>query len=218
MIQPEAYYAAHKEAPDPLTLGRIGFALVGREEELDPPLTAAERFLLGTILRCNKWHNDNRDAMREKWRNKKKAQKDSVLGESRGIFENLGESTGKESSPTSHSLTPSLSHPLSLPKTNTLRTDPDVLRDLKAATGSDRFVKVNVYAMSDEDFFGAKYPTILLFLNACGKGFWAKAIRQLGEARCLEELNQFIHEVRAGEEVSNPGAVMTERLKKLGVK
>lgn len=216
MIQPEAYYAAHKEAPDPLTLGRIGFALVGREEELDPPLTTAERFLLGTILRCNKWHNEKREEVQEKWRKQKKAQKERALQSSTRISENPAEGGGKPSSTTSTDLPTYL--PTSLPKTNTLRTDPDVLRDLKAATGSDRFVKVNVYAMSDEDFFGAKYPTILLFLNACGKGFWAKAIRQLGEAKCLEELNQFVHEVRAGEEVSNPGAVMTERLKKLGVK
>lgn len=213
MIQPEAYYAAHKEAPDPLTLGRIGFALVGREEELDPPLTTAERFLLGTILRCNKWHNEKREEVQEKWRLKKQKQRHGDKEVSPDV---RGTNGDNGVSPTSTDLPTYL--PTSLPKTSTLRTDPDVLRDLKAATGSDRFVKVNVYAMSDEDFFGAKYPTILLFLNACGKGFWAKAIRQLGEARCLEELNQFIHEVRAGEEVSNPGAVMTERLKKLGVK
>ena len=213
MIQPEAYYAAHKEAPDPLTLGRIGFALVGREKELDPPLTTAERFLLGTILRCNKWHNEKREEVQEKWRLKKQKQRHGdkeVSPDVRGTNGDNGVSLTSTDLPTYL--------PTSLPKTNTLRTDPDVLRDLKAATGSDRFVKVNVYAMSDEDFFGAKYPTILLFLNACGKGFWAKAIRQLGEAKCLEELNQFVHEVRAGEEVSNPGAVMTERLKKLGVK
>ena len=213
MIQPEAYYAAHKEAPDPLTLGRIGFALVGREEELDPPLTTAERFLLGTILRCNKWHNEKREEVQEKWRLKKQKQRHGDKEVSPDVRGTNGDNVV---SPTSTDLPTYL--PTSLPKTNILRTDPDVLRDLKAATGSDRFVKVNVYAMSDEDFFGAKYPTILLFLNACGKGFWAKAIRQLGEARCLEELNQFVHEVRAGEEVSNPGAVMTERLKKLGVK
>lgn len=216
MIQPEAYYAAHKEAPDPLTLGRIGFALVGREEELDPPLTTAERFLLGTILRCNKWHNDNRVAIKEKWKKDKQRQRSKDNTVSTDVHQCPQDNGGQTMSTTSLSLTPSLTP--SLTQTNTLRTDPDVLRDLKAATGSDRFVKVNVYAMSDEDFFGAKYPTILLFLNACGKGFWAKAIRQLGEARCLEELNQFVHEVRAGEEVSNPGAVMTERLKKLGVK
>ena len=213
MIQPEAYYAAHKEAPNPLTLGRIGFALVGREEELDPPLTTAERFLLGTILRCNKWHNEKREEVQEKWRLKKQKQRHGDKEVSPDV---RGTNGDNGVSPTSTDLPTYL--PTSLPKTNTLRTDPDVLRDLKAATGSNRFVKVNVYAMNDEDFFGAKYPTILLFLNACGKGFWAKAIRQLGEARCLEELNQFIHEVRAGEEVSNPGAVMTERLKKLGVK
>lgn len=213
MIQPEAYYAAHKEAPDPLTLGRIGFALVGREEELDPPLTTAERFLLGTILRCNKWHNEKREDVQEKWRLKKQKQRHGDKEVSPDV---RGTNGDNGVSPTSTDLPTYL--PTSLPKTNTLRTDPDVLRDLKAATGSDRFVKVNVYAMSDEDFFGMKYPTLVLFLNACGKGFWAKAIRQLGEAKCLEELNQFVHEVRAGEEVSNPGAVMTERLKKLGVK
>lgn len=114
MIQPEAYYAAHKEAPDPLTLGRIGFALVGREEELDPPLTTAERFLLGTILRCNKWHNEKRDEVQEKWRKQKKAQKERALQSSTGISENPAEGGGKPSSTTSTDLPTYL--PTSLPK------------------------------------------------------------------------------------------------------
>lgn len=74
---------------------------------------------------------------------------------------------------------------------------------------------MDVYRLSDEEFFSPKHTTLDLYLGACGAGFWAKAIRAIGEGECREELNVFIHEVRAGESVKNPAAVMTKRLKQL---
>ena len=75
--------------------------------------------------------------------------------------------------------------------------------------------RLDVYALDDSAFFSPEYAALDLFVAACGAGFWAKAIRALGDAECREELNAFIHEVRAGESVKNPAAVMTKRLQEL---
>ena len=75
--------------------------------------------------------------------------------------------------------------------------------------------RLDVYALDDSAFFSPEYAALDLFVAACGAGFWAKAIRALGDAECREELNAFIHEVRAGESVKNPAAVMTKRLQAL---
>lgn len=75
--------------------------------------------------------------------------------------------------------------------------------------------RLDVYALADSDFFSPEYAALDLFVAACGAGFWARAIRALGDAECREELNAFIHEVRAGETVKNPAAVMTKRLQAL---
>jgi len=219
MIQPEAYYAAHKEAPDPMTLGRIGFAMVGREDELVPPLTASERWMLSTILRCNKWHNENRDAIKDKWRKDKQRQRSKDAQVSTDVHQCPQDNDGQEMSTTSPSLPPSLSHSLSpsLTQTDTTRTDTESVRLAKAASGTGR-VKINPYEMDGAEFFGGKWSTLQLCNAALGGGFWAKAIRQLGDAKVLEELWRFICEVKAGEAVDNPGAAMTKRLKEMGVK
>lgn len=219
MIQPEAYYAAHKEAPDPMTLGRIGFAMVGRKDELVPPLTTAEKWMLSTILRCNKWHNENRDAIKDKWRKDKQRQRSKDAQVSTDVHQCPQDNGGQEMSTTSPSLSPSPSHSLSpsLTQTNTNRTDTEPIRLAKAASGSDR-VKIDPYSMGGEEFFSAKWSTLQLCNAALGRGFWAKAIRQLGDAKVLEELWAFISEVRAGEVPDNIAATMTKRLKELGVK
>lgn len=83
-----------------------------------------------------------------------------------------------------------------------------------SASGSGR-LKFNVYEMEDGEFFDGSHNVLDLYRAACGNGFWAKAVRAVGEAAALEELNTFVHEVRAGERVDNPGAVMSKRLRLL---
>ena len=83
-----------------------------------------------------------------------------------------------------------------------------------SASGSGR-LKFNVYEMEDGEFFDGSHNVLDLYRAACGNGFWAKAVRAVGEGPALEELNTFVHEVRAGERVDNPGAVMSKRLRLL---
>ena len=83
-----------------------------------------------------------------------------------------------------------------------------------SASGSGR-LKFNVYEMEDGEFFDGSHSVLDLYRAACGNGFWAKAVRAVGEGPALEELNTFVHEVRAGERVDNPGAVMSKRLRLL---
>jgi len=75
MIQPEGLYAAFKKAPNPTVLGRLGFALAGREAELDRPLDAVERWMFDTMFELNKWHNESREALKERWKSRKQKQR-----------------------------------------------------------------------------------------------------------------------------------------------
>jgi hypothetical protein len=75
MIQPEGLYAAFKKAPDPMVLGRLGFALADREDELNPPLSVAERWMFETVFELNKWHSEKRESIKENWKKAKRAQR-----------------------------------------------------------------------------------------------------------------------------------------------
>lgn len=86
---------------------------------------------------------------------------------------------------------------------------------MSASASASGRLKFNVYQMEDGEFFDGTHRALDLYRAACGNGFWAKAIRAVGEAAALEELNTFVHEVRAGERVDNPGAVMSKRLRLL---
>lgn len=72
MIQPEAYYAAHKRCRTPEELGRLGFIIVGRGEELSPAPSSIELSFAETLIECNEWHTENREALKEKWRKQKR--------------------------------------------------------------------------------------------------------------------------------------------------
>lgn len=220
MIYPEAYYAAHKEASSPEELGRIGFAMIGRDDELNPPLTGAERFLVQTIMRCNKWHNEKREEVKKNWRDRQRKHRDKTSDECVTNVTDVTDVTQQVRDNGCHAhLSNYLSTNLSTNLTNKIRSEADTdnaRKIAKSASGTDR-VEINPYGMSGEDFFGMKYTALQLCQAALGRGFWAKAIRQIGEAEVLQELWTFISEVKAGENVDNPGAVMTKRLQAKGV-
>lgn len=217
MIQPEAYYAAHKNCHTPEELGRLGFIIVGRGDELSPSPTSLELSFAETLMECNQWHNEKRKAIQEKERKRKAKYRETKQNGDGCPVLSPGQ-LGTDGCPTHlpNYLPNYLSTNLSN-KTNTNRTDTEPIRLAKAASGSDR-VKIDPYSMGGEEFFSAKWSTLQLCNAALGRGFWAKAIRQLGDAKVLEELWAFISEVRAGEVPDNIAATMTKRLKELGVK
>ncbi len=105
-------------------------------------------------------------------------------------------------------------------KDNKTRSDPDrayaYARAHEAAevgSGSGSVRCFDVYSMPDEELYGGAHDTLRLYKSAFGRGFWSQALRDLGDDVMLEELGQFVHEVRAGEVPKNPGAAMTARLK-----
>lgn len=211
MIQPEAYYAAHKKCHSPEELGRLGFIIVGRGDELSPAPSSIELSFAETLMECNQWHNEKREEVKEKWRKDKARQrKDKEM--STNVHQCPQDNEGQAMSTTSIYLPTYL--PTDLPnKTNTIRTVPD-----KGVKGESASVRLNVFSMPGEEFFSGKHSTLELCKAALGDGFWAKSIRQLGDTVVLEELWAFVCEVNAGESVSNPAAVMTKRLKAKGVK
>lgn len=72
MIQPEAYYAAHKRCRTPEELGRLGFIIVGRGEELAPPASALELSFAETLMECNEWHTEKREEIKTRARDRKR--------------------------------------------------------------------------------------------------------------------------------------------------
>lgn len=66
MIKPASYWALHKHS-DPITLGRVGVALAGRRNELQPPLSKSEALIVSMIEQDNEWHNERIDKQKEDW-------------------------------------------------------------------------------------------------------------------------------------------------------
>lgn len=82
MIKPASYWALHKHS-DPLTLGRVGVALAGRRDELNPPLNTTEALIVSMIEQDNKWHNERIDKQKEDWakRQREKRARDKAKAE-----------------------------------------------------------------------------------------------------------------------------------------
>lgn len=82
MIKPASYWALHKHS-DPLTLGRVGVALAGRRDELNPPLSTTEALIVSMIEQDNEWHNERIDKQKEDWakRQREKRARDKAKAE-----------------------------------------------------------------------------------------------------------------------------------------
>lgn len=223
MIQPEAYYAAHKVAPSPEALGRLGFAMVGREMELDPPLSPTEKWHLATILRCNKWHTENRDAMREKWRDASKRRKKDDNGDA-GEAESMNNDSVQAPSPTVQNASPA---PVRRPNLEVGAGTENVVIRIPHGSMRDGAREFAQALRGDPDrgggvFFNASYDPVVMCCAVTGDYHSAKRWRQLvssrGEDVVREELFSFYRELMAGEEVSNRGAALNARLSRMETK
>ena len=231
MIKPETLWGLFKNCPDSKWLGDICRAL-GRQ---DVGLTFDQAQVVRLIQQDSEWLDERIEGQRERWaeRQRKKRGRDnenvtechgdnrdkgdvtdvtvtSVTSECHGDSRDTPDVTNKPTKPTK---------PTNPTKPYIYRSDTDT--DIRArevsGSGSGSGRSVNVLALSDEDFFSGKYSAMELVQSLCGKGFWGKAIRQLGECVVLEELHTFVAELKAGETPKNLGATMTKRLKDRGV-
>jgi len=221
MIRPAALYNKARFSRDFASLGRVAAVLCGNVHITREELTDAELSALEEIEN----ENDEMDKAAEE-RREKVAERQRSSRASRDVTPCHASSRDVTPCHASSRYVTDVTHlpteqPTELPnnqptnQTNTNRSDAVLMA--KAATGTGR-VKLNPYSMGGDEFFSMKWSVLQLCNAALGDGFWAKAIRQLGDAVVLEELWTFISEVKAGESVSNPAAVMTKRLKAKGVK
>ena len=245
MIKPESYYAAHKEASTPEELGRIGFALVGREAELNPPLSGAEKLLVQTIARCNKWHTENREALKDKWREKKRGQRAKEpmspdVPETTGDNQCPRDNGGQPMSPTLPTILPTIH-----PTTHSINTIPlplpfhspeDAPKNgngngmveieieglpggLKEARARCAAFKRDLAKNGDGEFFSPDHDVVTICSAVVGDLRSIKRWRQLanakGEGAIRQELFAFYRELASGETVQSRGAALNARLNKL---
>lgn len=241
MIYPEAYYAAHKEASTPEELGRIGFALIGRGDELSPPLSGAERLLVQTIQRCNKWHTEKRDEIKEGWRDRQRKRR---ANNPEGVTDVTDVTRDKRDNGCHAHLSIYLSTNLStnlstkLPKESNNRSVTVTVP--VAASGSNgngngtgslemevmpggvsearrlasEFAKA---ARADQGaFFAPEFDAITICAAVTGDfrslKRWRRLVLDKGEAAVRTEAFTFWREISAGEDVSNRGAALNRRL------
>lgn len=206
MIKPETLWGLFKNCPDSQWLGDICRAL-GRQEV---DLTFDQAQVVRLIQQDSEWLDERIEGQRERWaerqRKKRERDKDNVT-QCHGDNRDTPHVTNKPTKPT---------NPTKPTKPYIYRTDTDTDIRVREDSGSGSGRGVNVLALSDEDFFSGKYSAIELAQSLCGKGFWGKAIRQLGECVVLEELHAFSAEIKAGETPKNLGATFTKRLKDRG--
>jgi hypothetical protein len=84
MIKPATFWALLKKA-DPMTIGRIGVALAGREDELDEPLTSAEQALVAVIQQDGDWMDERAEEKRERWRQRQHDKRERDKEKSRNV-------------------------------------------------------------------------------------------------------------------------------------
>jgi hypothetical protein len=221
MIKPETLWGLFKNCPDSQWLGDICRAL-GRQ---DVGLTFDQAQVVRLIQQDSEWLDERIEGQRERWaerqRKKRERDKDNVT-ECHGDNRDIGDVTDVTECHGDNRDTPNVTNkptkptkPTNPTKPYIYRTDTDTDIRVREDSGSGS-VRVNVLTLSDEDFFNGKYSAIELVQSLCGKGFWGKAIRQLGECVVLEELHAFAAEIKAGETPKNFGATFTKRLKDRG--
>jgi len=234
MIYPEAYYAAHKEASTPEELGRIGFALIGRGDELSPPLTGAERLLVQTIQRCNKWHTEKREEIKEGWRDRQRKHRAKAAADVTDVTDVTRD--GCDIGCHAHlSIYPSTNLPTNLPKESTNRSVTVPVASGSNGNGNGTgSLKMEVMpggvseakrlasefakaARVDQGaFFAPEFDAITICAAVTGDFKSLKRWRQLvidkGEDAVRTEVFTFWREISAGEDVSNRGATLNKRL------
>lgn len=209
MIQPEAYYAAHKRCHNPEELGRLGFILVGRGDELTPPPSSLELSFAETLIECNEWHTENREAIKEKWR-KQKAEQRKCPADNK-MSTNVRKTSADTTMSTTLSPSPSLSLTHSLSNTD---TDIDIGFGLCVDDCESEISK------SDGDsIFDPSVPAEVVCAAITGdkkaRKRWASAVKKLGEQIVRQECYAMFREFKQGEEPKNRGAALNARLKKL---
>ena len=65
-VKPDCLGAFAKNARTPLKLGRVMFALFGREDELDPPLDEGEEMMADTIMEQGEWYEERMGKMNKR--------------------------------------------------------------------------------------------------------------------------------------------------------
>lgn len=230
MIKPATLWSQFKTCDDSEWLGTLCRALGGQDVKLD----YGQRQMLAAIQMDSGWMDERIEEKREAWRARQQKKRDkrdlsqshACHAEERdecdacdnGVICDLSQSHACHDTSVHPSVRPSI-HPNN-------RTEPDntrastyvrVCEGARPATpsGSGSARGIDVYGISDADLFGCKYDTLSLYKAAFGDGFWASALRTLGDGVMLDALSTFVHEVRAGEMPKNPAAIMTIRLKRL---
>ena len=230
MVRPAALYNKARFSRDFTFLGRVVAALCGNERIRLEDLTDAELSAYEELRN----ENDEMDKATAKEAKRKaeyraaklaaarKSQGQSDLREmSQGQIAQGEMSQGQIARPDQTNKQPTdRTTVLPTNKHNTTRSDPDrayayacAREAAKVGSGSGSVRCFDVYSMPDEELYGGTHDTLRLYRSAFGRGFWSQALRELGDDVMLEELGQFVHEVRAGEVPQNPGAAMTARLK-----
>ena len=200
MIHPEAYDAAHRSAPSPESLGRLGFALVGREGELSPPLTPAERWQVDTIAKCVK----------------RKREKCAEAGRASGRVRRAAKSTASADS--SAAGASDAEKPAEEPVA--VEAKPVVAVPKPSALGG-LFARA-LAADADNGggaFFDPRFDPVVICCAIVGDygsvARWRKLVRTKGESAVREEAFSFWRELAAGERVRCRGAALNARLGRL---
>ncbi len=204
MIHPEAYDAAHRSAPSPESLGRLGFALVGREGELSPPLTPAERWQVDVIAKCVKRKREKcAEAGRASGR-ARRAAKSAASSDGASNGASNGASDGEK--------------PAEAPVA--VEAKPIVVA-LKPTALGGLFARA---LAEDADngggaFFDPRFDPVVICSAVSGDyhsvARWRSLVRAKGEAAVREEAFSFWRELAAGEKVRCRGAALNARLARL---
>lgn len=216
MIHPEAYDAAHRSAPSPESLGRLGFALVGREGELSPPLTPAERWQVDVIAKCDELDAERNEAdadMKRKraaaaanarWSRARRAAKSAASSAASSDGASNGASDGEK--------------PAEAPVA--VEAKPVVVA-LKPTALGGLFARA---LAEDADngggaFFDPRFDPVVICSAVSGDyhsvARWRGLVRAKGEAAVREEAFSFWRELAAGEKVRCRGAALNARLARL---
>ena len=231
MIKPATYWAAHKRAKDPMQIGRIAFALAGRESELTPPLTDAEHLTVEMILQDSDWMDERVEFERERHRRNVAAYRARMKDTPVTDVTDVTVTNGSDRHVTP-SLRPSVRPSVRNKQVHTYRTESERacvrtreekprlgigsglfakrLKDLEAAIAKDQ---------SGGVILSGEFDTGLICAYLAGEGrterCWRNHIAKKGEGAVLEECFKFYRELTAGEECRNRAAALNARLKKL---
>lgn len=230
MIKPTTYWAAHKRAKNPTQIGRIAFALAGRENELTPPLTDAEQLTVEMIRQDSDWMDERVEFERERHRKNVAAYRARIKETPVTDVTDVTDVTVTNGS--DRHVTPSVPPSLRPNKNNTNRTDPERAcvrtREEKprVGIGSGLFAK----RMKELETAISKDPSgsvilsgefdaglICAFLAGEDKAgrCWRNHIDRKGEGAVMEECFKFYRELTAGEDCRNRGAALNARIGKL---